>query len=536
MKKNIRQVVAAVIEKDGKVLVARRKPGLVAGGMWEFPGGKVEDGESAEKCLERELMEELGVRSQVGALLCSVPFTGTLTAFELLVFRTELLSDSFTLIDHDEVRWQAPGDMDEALFSTPDRPVVLMLAGLPSSSRPASFRAGRAGESGVNAVVLKPGRDKAVRNRHHWIFSGAIRDLPEFENGAVLPVRGSGGDLLGHGYFNRKSSITGRMVSFGSQPPEEGIRSSIERALALRAGLFDPSVTNARRLINAEGDGLPGLIADLYDDVLVLQFATLGMEKLKPFILDTLTGSVRPRAVLEKSDLPARREEGLAETEGLLAGERVDKIRIIEGGIPYWVSFAQGQKTGFYLDQRESRRLVRDFAAGRRILNAFSYTGAFSVCALKGGAARADSVDSSASAIALARENFELNGLPADSGVFFTADVFEFLRGPALDHDFIILDPPAFAKKKADVVAACRGYKDINRLAFQRVRSPGLVLTFSCSHHVDEGLFQQVVFQAALEAGRRVRILQKHRQACDHPVNIYHPETSYLKGFLLYVD
>jgi 23S rRNA (cytosine1962-C5)-methyltransferase len=388
----------------------------------------------------------------------------------------------------------------------------------------------------MNAVVLKPGRDKAVRNRHHWIFSGAIRDLPEFENGDVLPVRSSGGDLLGHGYFNRASSITGRMVSFGNEPPEEGIRASVERALALRAGLFDPAVTNARRLINAEGDGLPGLIADLYDDVLVLQVATLGMEKLKPFILRLLEGAVRPRAVLEKSDLPARREEGLAETEGFLTGERVDKVRILEEGIPYWVSFAHGQKTGFYLDQREARKLVGAFSPGRKVLNAFAYTGAFSVCALRGGAVRADSVDSSAAAIALAQENFELNGLPADSGVFYTADVFEFLREPALDHDFIILDPPAFAKKKADVVAACRGYKDINRLAFQRVRGPGLVLTFSCSHHVDEGLFQQVVFQAALEAGRRVRVLQKHRQAFDHPVNIYHPETAYLKGFLLYVD
>jgi len=388
----------------------------------------------------------------------------------------------------------------------------------------------------MNAVVLKPGRDRAVRNRHHWIFSGAIRDLPEFENGDVLPVRSSGGDLLGHGYFNRASSITGRMVSFGNEPPEEGIRASVERALALRAGLFDPAVTNARRLINAEGDGLPGLIADLYDDVLVLQVATLGMEKLKPFILRLLEGAVRPRAVLEKSDLPARREEGLAEAGGFLAGERVDKVRILEEGIPYWVSFAPGQKTGFYLDQREARKLVGGFSRGRKVLNAFAYTGAFSVRALRGGAVRADSVDSSAAAIALAQENFELNGLPADSGVFYTADVFEFLREPALDHDFIILDPPAFAKKKADVVAACRGYKDINRLAFQRVRGPGLVLTFSCSHHVDEGLFQQVVFQAALEAGRRVRVLQKHRQAFDHPVNIYHPETAYLKGFLLYVD
>ncbi|OGD28672.1 MAG: 50S rRNA methyltransferase [Candidatus Aminicenantes bacterium RBG_19FT_COMBO_65_30] len=388
----------------------------------------------------------------------------------------------------------------------------------------------------MNAVVLKPGRDKAVRNKHHWIFSGAIRDLPDFENGAVLPVRGAGGDLLGHGYFNRKSSITGRMVSFGSDPPEAAIRRSVERALALRAGFFDPAVTNARRLINAEGDGLPGLIADLYDDVLVLQVATLGMEKLKPLVLELLTAAVRPRSIVERSDLPTRREEGLEESEALLAGEPVEKVRILEAGIPYWVGLAQGQKTGFYLDQRESRRLVRELAAGRRVLNAFSYTGSFSVCALLGGAVRADSVDTSAAAIGLAQENFELNGLSADSGLFFTADVFEFLREPALDHDFIILDPPAFAKKRTDVVAACRGYKDINRLAMQRVRAPGLVLTFSCSHFVDEALFQQVVFQAAHEAGRRVRILQKHRQAFDHPVNVYHPETAYLKGFLLYVD
>ncbi len=388
----------------------------------------------------------------------------------------------------------------------------------------------------MNAVVLKPGKDKAVRNRHHWIFSGAIRGLPEFEDGAILPVRSAEGELLGHAYFNRKSSITGRMVSFGGGSPEAEVRKAVERALAFRARLFDPAVTNARRLVNAEGDGLPGLIADLYDDVLVLQVATLGMEKLKPCVVDLLCAAVKPRAVLEKSDLPARREEGLEDVECLLSGDRVDKVRILEEGIPYWVDLSHGQKTGFYLDQRESRKLVRGFAAGRRVLNTFSYSGAFSVCALMGGAVRADSVDSSAPAIGLAQENFELNGLASETGLFFTADVFEFLREPALDHDFIILDPPAFAKKKTDVVAACRGYKDINRLAFQRVRSPGLVLTFSCSHFVDEGLFQQVVFQAAHEAGRRVRIIQKHRQAFDHPVNIYHPETAYLKGFLLYVD
>jgi 23S rRNA (cytosine1962-C5)-methyltransferase len=388
----------------------------------------------------------------------------------------------------------------------------------------------------MKAVVLKPGRDKAVRNRHHWIFSGAIRDLPEFEDGDILPVRNAAGELLGQGYFNRKSSITGRMISFGDEPPEAAVRRGVERALALRARFFDPALTNARRLVNAEGDGLPGLIADLYDDVLVLQVATLGMEKLKPLIVDLLAGAVRPRTIFEKSDLPARRDEGLEDFEGLLAGEPVERVRILENGIPFWVSPTAGQKTGFYLDQREARKLVRDCAAGRRVLNTFAYSGSFSVCALLGGAVKADSVDSSPAAMALAQDNFELNGLASGSGTFFTADVFEFLREPALDHDFIILDPPAFAKKRTDVVAGCRGYKDINRLALQRVRTPGLVLTFSCSHFVDETLFQQVVFEAAHEAGRRVRILQKHRQAFDHPVNVYHPETAYLKGFLLYVD
>lgn len=388
----------------------------------------------------------------------------------------------------------------------------------------------------MKAVVLKPGRDKAVKNRHHWIFSGAIRDLPDFEDGTVLAVRSAGGELLGHGYFNRRSAITGRMIGFGPEDPEAAVRSALERALALRKAFFDTASTNAVRLVNAEGDGLPGLVADLYDDVLVLQVATLGMERLKPLVLEVLQAALRPRSVLERSDLPARREEGLEPFETVLAGEAADRVLVLEAGVPFRVGLAGGQKTGFYLDQRESRRLVRETAAGRRVLNTFAYTGSFSVSALLGGAVRADSVDSSEAALALARENFELNGLPSDSGLFFTADVFEFLREPALDHDFIILDPPAFAKRRTDVVAACRGYKDINRLAFQRVRRPGLVLTFSCSHFVDETLFQQVVFQAAHEAGRRVRIVQKHRQAFDHPVNVYHPETAYLKGFLLYVD
>lgn len=388
----------------------------------------------------------------------------------------------------------------------------------------------------MESVILKPGRDKAIRNRHHWIFSGAIKSLPDFENGSILPVQSAGGDRLGYAYFNRDASITGRMVSFGQTLPEDAIGQNLERAIELRQRFFDPAVTNACRLINAEGDFIPGLVADLYDDVLVLQIGTLGMERLKPLILDILVKRLKPRSVYEKSDLPSRREEGLQDYEATLYGEPVEQVRIREEGLPFLVNITGSQKTGFYLDQREMWKLVREQSAGRRVLNAFAYTGAFSVYALKGGAIRADSVESSESAIGLAQENFKLNGIPAEAGSFFIADVFEFLRRPELDYDFIILDPPAFAKKKSDVVPACRGYKDINRLAIQKVRSQGLVLTFSCSRFVDERLFQQVVFESALEAGRRAQILQRYHQPFDHPINIYHPETAYLKGFLLYID
>jgi 23S rRNA (cytosine1962-C5)-methyltransferase len=385
------------------------------------------------------------------------------------------------------------------------------------------------------AVVLKPGRDKSVRRRHHWIFSGAIASLPDFEDGDVLGVQSSGKDFLGYGYFNRRSSIIGRMLSFDATPPEEAVEDGLRRAAALREPFF-PGGAAAYRLVNAEGDGLPGLVVDRYADVLVLQVATLGMERLKPLVIDVLGRLVPARSVYEKSALPVRREEGLPDFEGLLRGEPPGEVRIQENGHPFRVDAVHSQKTGFFLDQREMRRLVGSLARSRRLLNCFAYTGAFSVYALRGGAERAVSVDTSAPALRLARENLVLNGFPASDDDLIEADVFSFLRTVREgEFDFIILDPPALAKKKADVLRACRGYKDLNRVALSRLRPGGLLLTFSCSHFVDETLFRKVVYEAALEAGRRVRILQRHRQSFDHPLNVYHPETEYLKGFLLYV-
>ena len=388
-----------------------------------------------------------------------------------------------------------------------------------------------AGES----VILNKGKDKAIRNHHHWIFSGAVKTLPDFDNGSLLPVRSSEGEFLGTAYFNRRCSIIGRMVSFDETPPLRAIEQNIDRALGLRRSFLQAD-TNSFRLINGEGDSVPGLVVDQFHDVLVLQVSTLGMERLKPMVVEWLLKRLSPRSVYEKSNLPSRREEGLLEWEGFLAGEPVERVEILENGLRFIVDLIHSQKTGFYLDQRENRRLVSSLADGRRVLNCFAYTGAFSVFALHGGAVSADSVETSGTALELAKENCRLNGFHGEGNHFYATDVFDFLRQHDLPYDLVILDPPAFAKKQGEVVRACRGYKDMHRIVFQKIPPGSLVLTFSCSFFVGEALFRQVVFQAAREAGRNVRILQSHHQAYDHPVNVYHPESDYLKGYLLYVD
>ncbi|OGD23043.1 MAG: 50S rRNA methyltransferase [Candidatus Aminicenantes bacterium RBG_13_59_9] len=385
------------------------------------------------------------------------------------------------------------------------------------------------------SVVLRKGKDKAVRNRHHWVFSGAVERFPEFEDGTILAVRSWEGELLGHGYFNKKCSLTGRMVSFGPQPPLEAIGEALESAVRLR-GLFAEETTTAFRLVNGEGDRLPGLIVDRYGDTLVIQVATLGMEKLKPRILDFLLEKFSPRSVYEKSSLPSRREEGLPDAEGLLHGEMPGRVEIMEHGLRFLIDIVQSQKTGLFLDQREMRRLVGGLSRGRNVLDCFSYSGGFSVHALNGGARSVVCVDVSEKALEQSRENIRLNGFDPEGQQFIAHDVFQFLRDRDTGCDLVVLDPPAFAKKRTDVVQACRGYKDINRLAMQKMPPGSLLFTSSCSHYVDDSLFQQVLFQAASEAGRNARLLQRHRQAFDHPVNIFHPESHYLKGFLLWIE
>lgn len=387
-----------------------------------------------------------------------------------------------------------------------------------------------------DGVVLKPEREKSVLGRHRWIFSGAIQSYPEhFINGEIYPVYSASGKLLGHGYFNQKCSLAGRLLSFGQEDPQLALRRNLEQAVQLRQRVCRQA--EAARLVNGESDNLPGLVVDRYGPGLVIQVSTLGMEKLKERILDLLKEILKPVFIYEKSLIPSRKEEGLSEFEGLLDGKLEEPVVVEENGLKFNVYLTESQKTGFFLDQREMRQLVRSLARGLKVLDGFCYTGGFSVAALKGGARRVDLVDYSKRALETAQDNLRLNGFSDDSFRLINRDMFEFLEETKqFDYGLVILDPPAFARKKADEKQAVRAYRELNRQAMSRMEPGSFLLTFSCSYYVDSQTFQKTIFQAALEAGREARIIQRHRQALDHPVSIFHPESDYLKGLLLYIS
>ncbi|MBS0652743.1 MAG: class I SAM-dependent rRNA methyltransferase [Verrucomicrobia bacterium] len=386
-------------------------------------------------------------------------------------------------------------------------------------------------------VVLKPGKEKSLLKRHPWVFSGAIASLPSIENGEVLSVLSSSGEFLAKGYFHGQNSISGRVLTFSDQPVEEAINDAIDRAIALRRAFFAGQETNCFRLINAEGDGIPGLIVDKYDRILVVQINTCGIERLKSQIVQMLVEKCAPEAIYEKSTSSARRQEGLADSQGWVYSKHSGELVVRENGAQFQISLEKGQKTGFFLDQREMRKKIEELSRGKRVLNCFSYSGGFSIYALRAGAAHVTSVDCSADALALAHKNTSLNQINPNIHEIVEADVFDFLRKTSDRYDLIILDPPAFAKKRGDQNSACAGYKEINRLAFELLkRCPSnlpLLLTCSCSHFIDEGLFQNVVFQAAIDAGSDAQILSKHIQAPDHPISLAHPEGEYLKSLLI---
>ncbi len=390
-------------------------------------------------------------------------------------------------------------------------------------------------------IILKPGREKALLRRHPWVFSGAVAKVKgNPASGATVAIADHRGQFLAWASYSPNSRIRARVWSWREDEVvgPDFFRGRVEAALARRASWLGAD-TDAYRLVFAEADGLPGVIADRYGETVVVQFLSAGAEAWREAITDALQEATGAARVYERSDAEVRRLEGLPPRVGALRGDEPPaRIRIAEHGKAFWVDVRRGHKTGFYLDQRENRAWVGAHARGKRVLNAFAYTGGFAVYALAGGASEVVSVDTSAEALALARENIALNGLPAERTAFLQEDVFHLLRklhSRGEKFDMVILDPPKFAPTAAQVPRAARGYKDINRLAFHLLPPGGLLVTFSCSGGLDAALFQKIVADAAVDAGVEARIVARLTQGPDHPVALNYPESAYLKGLVVVV-
>jgi 23S rRNA (cytosine1962-C5)-methyltransferase len=394
----------------------------------------------------------------------------------------------------------------------------------------------------VADVLLKPGREKAIRNRHPWIFSGAVARIKgHVEEGEVVTVRNHQGLFLARGYLNRRSQIVVRLLSWDEDEPIDATfwARRIAAAVARRQAWADDPETNAYRLIHAEADRVPGLIVDRYGDFLVVQCLTLGIDVRRQEIVHALREATAAAGLYERSDVEVRAQEGLSPSVGVLHGAAPPPdYEVIEHGHRFLVDLAGGQKTGFYLDQRENRRALARYAPGRETLDAFAYSGGFSVYAARAGAGPITLLDVSAEALALAERNLARNGLQRDVDSLQRGDVFEMLRlyrDQGRSFDLIVLDPPKFAPTRRHVQRASRAYKDINLLALKLLRPGGILFTFSCSGGVDGSLFQKIVFGAALDASREVQILERLSQGADHPVLLSFPESAYLKGLVCLV-
>ena len=388
------------------------------------------------------------------------------------------------------------------------------------------------------SLILKPGREKSLLRRHPWIFSGAIQQADQnIASGATVEVLSSKGEFLARGAYSPQSQIRIRAWTFEDEPINaDFFRKRIRVSLETRNLLFDLKDTNAIRLIYAESDGIPGLIVDRYDDLLVLQSLTAGSEYWKETIADILLEETGLKNIYERSDADVRELEGLSPCVGSLRGSMIHSpLSITEHGLKFLVDIEHGHKTGFYLDQRANRQRVRALAKDKDILDCFCYTGGFTVNALDGDAKSVLSVDASSEALTLARQNIELNNLQLEKAQFLEGDIFQVLRkfrDEARAFDMIILDPPKFAPTAAQADKAARGYKDINLLAFKLLRPNGILVTCSCSGGVDAALFQKIVAGAALDAGVDAQIIEHLSQASDHPISLHFPESAYLKGLV----
>ncbi|MBY0245268.1 MAG: class I SAM-dependent rRNA methyltransferase [Sphingobacteriaceae bacterium] len=392
----------------------------------------------------------------------------------------------------------------------------------------------------MTEIILKKGKDKAVLQKHPWVFSGAIEKIiGKPENGDTVRVLNAQKDFLAYGFYNDQSRVAIRLIEWIESEiiDEKWYEQKIKNALQTRAHLLNQSSTNAYRLIFSEADYLPGLIVDAYADFLSVQILSSGIEKAKDIIIAILCKNLNPKGIFDRSDATARTHEGITAENGLLWGETPEAfITVVENEIKYNINIAEGQKSGFYCDQRDNRSFVANYVKDKTMLDCFSYSGGFTLNALQKGAKHVTSVDSSALAIETLKKNIALNNFEDTKNTAIQSDVNKQLRIFKEENkkfDLIVLDPPKYAPTRSSVDRAARAYKDLNRLAILLLESGGLLATFSCSGAVDIDTFKQILAWAALDAGKEIQIIRQFSQPEDHPIRLSFPEGEYLKGLLL---
>ncbi len=391
-------------------------------------------------------------------------------------------------------------------------------------------------------VTIKPKRQESILRRHPWVFSGAIKSIDGKPGaGDWVCVRANKGALLGWGHYSPGTSIAIRLLTFAEDiPNDDWWKSKILEAVNVRQqlGLLSTEDNNTCRLVHAEGDGLPGLIADFYSGVLVIQCHTPGMHKEIKLLCSAFSEALGDelKAIYDKSSKSLAKHGAIHSEDGLVWGKLPENHFAIEHGNKFKIDWEKGQKTGFFIDQRENRNLLANYSKGKKVLNVFSYTGGFSIYAMKAGATEVHSLDSSARALEICDENVILNELPTEEHKCLQEDAVAFLKEDLSEYDIIVLDPPAFAKRATARHSAVQGYKRINLRAIESMKPGSLLFTFSCSQAVDEKLFTNTIIAASIQANRTVRILHRLHQPADHPVSAFHPEGAYLKGLVLRVD
>jgi 23S rRNA (cytosine1962-C5)-methyltransferase len=399
-------------------------------------------------------------------------------------------------------------------------------------------------------LTLKPGRERSLLRRHPWVFSGAVAGVEGAPGaGDTVEIRAAGGEWMARGAYSPSSQIRARVWSFRGEEEigPDFFRNRLREAFLRRTPLLEGGRVDAHRLAHSENDGLPGVVVDRYGSFLVLQLLSAGAEAWREVLALALGSAWEAflpglplRGIFERSDPQVRTKEGLEPRTGRLWGEEPPElVEVREGDCRFLVDLRQGHKTGFYLDQRENRRRVQGAARGLDVLNAFAYTGGFGIAAMAGGGQRVLNLEASGDALALAARNAVLNGIPPQRWEARQGDAFRVLRtlrDEGRTFDLVVLDPPKFAESRGQVEGAARGYKDVNLQAFRLLRPGGLLFTFSCSGHMAPELFQKIVSDAALDAGREGRILRRMEQGPDHPTSLTFPEGSYLKGLMVQVS